>query len=134
MSAMVRMRPFRGPGPAGDSTGGSATATEDVGVQQSIFLLPASGCGCQLDSNVAGSLLTEGNFHAVNPVDRGVSGGGAAEDLNVGSGKEAQMGEVVAHLLGEFQRLEDCGFTNSEIAEGHDSTFPDRYTTRAVVV
>ena len=83
---------------------------------------------------MTGGLLAEGNLHAVNPVDGRVAGGSAAEDLNVGSGEEAEMGQVVAHLVWKFQRLEDCGLSNSEIAEGHGATSPDRYTTRAVVV
>jgi hypothetical protein len=92
-------------------------------------------CGSfEFDGDVTCGLLAESNLHAVNPVDGRVTGGSTAKDLDVGPGKEAEMGQVIAHLVGKLQRLEDCGLSNSEIAEGHRLPLPDRYTTRAVVV
>src|SRR6185437_4997806 len=105
---------------------------------RSRMFLRAQGCfrlgGVELDSDVTGGLLAEGNLHAINPGDCRVAGGGPAEDLNIGAGKETEMGQVVAHLVGKFHRLEDCGLSNSEITEGHGATSPGRYTTRPVVV
>src|SRR5215469_4267083 len=135
MRAIVRMRPVRGfepfDGAPGELTGGSATATEDVGVQQSM-LVPASGG--KFDGDVTGGFLAERNLHAINPIDGWVAGRGAAKDLHIRSRKKAQVGQVVADLFGKFQRLENCGLSYSEIAEGHGTTSPDRYTTGAVVV
>jgi len=96
------------------------------------MLVPASGG--KFDGDVTGGLLAEGNLYAINPIDGWVAGGSAAKDLNIGSGKKAQVGQVIADLIGELQRLEDCGLSDSEIAEGHETTSPDRYTTGAVVV
>lgn len=118
----------------GLETGGSATATEDVGVQQSIrLLLAAQGGRGKLYGDMAGGLLAEGNFNAIYSVDRGVAGGCPAENFDVSAGKEAEVGEVVADLVRELQRFENCGLSNSEIAEGHRFISPDRYTTIAVV-
>jgi hypothetical protein len=63
-------------------------------------------------------LVAEADFYAVDAVDAGVAGGGAAEDFDFGSGEEAEVGEVVAHFFGQVDGFDDALAANLCVAEG----------------
>jgi hypothetical protein len=56
---------------------------------------------------VAGGLVAEANLYAINAIDAGIAGGSGAEDFDFGAGKEAEVSHVVAHFVGEIDRLDD---------------------------
>ncbi len=68
----------------GDRDGGCRSAAVH-------FLVPARG-SFQLYGDVPRGFLAKSNLNAVYPVDRRIAGRGAAEDLDVGAGKEIRGG------------------------------------------
>ncbi len=56
---------------------------------------------------MAGGLAAQADFDAVDAVDGGVAGGGAAQHLDAGAGQEAQVREVVADGLGQVDGSPD---------------------------
>jgi hypothetical protein len=52
--------------------------------------------------------IAEADFDAVDAVDAGIAGGGAAEDVHAGSGEEAEVSEVVAHFFRQVNQFHDA--------------------------
>jgi hypothetical protein len=71
----------------------------------------------KLEEDAAGGLVAQGDFDAVEAVDGGVAGGGAAEDFDAGAGQEAQVREVVADLFGQVDGLYNARIANLRIAQ-----------------
>jgi len=48
-----------------------------------------------------GGLIAKANLNPVNAIHSWISGGSTTQNLNAGTGKETQMRQVVAHLVGQ---------------------------------
>ncbi len=66
---------------------------------------------------MAGGLVAQAYFYAVDAVDGGVAGRGATEDFNVGAGQEAEVGEVVTDLFGEVYAFDDSAVSYLRVAQ-----------------
>jgi len=64
--------------------------------------------------------VAEPNFNAINAVDAGIAGGGAAQNLDVGSGEEAEVSEVVAHFFGEIDAFHYARTAHLRVAQSCD--------------
>lgn len=66
---------------------------------------------CGTDADGVGGLVAEGNLHAVNAVDGGITGGGAAERSDKSIGDEAHVHEVVLHGFRQVKGYQDASFS-----------------------
>jgi hypothetical protein len=64
------------------------------------------------DANGLGGLVAEGDLHAVNPVDGGVAGGGAAQDSHESIWNETHVHQVVLDGFREVKGDENATCTN----------------------
>ena len=94
------------------------------------------------NADCSGSFVAESNLHAVNAVDSGIAGRGAAEIDDARSGDEAHMHQVVLDIFREVERDQDPTFTDGQFAQhAHLSRSPmlpakrqhSQNTTRLVV-
>jgi hypothetical protein len=49
-----------------------------------------------------GGLIAKANFNPINAIHARVAGWGTAKDLDARSWKKTEMGQVVAHLVGQI--------------------------------
>ncbi len=98
---------------------------------------------------MARGLVAQAHFDAIDAVDGGVAGRGAAEDFDGGAGQETEVREVVGDLLGQIDALDDAGIADlcsrwgavtavavllnpCRLAFGGEFAAPIRYTTDLV--
>ena len=61
--------------------------------------------------------MAERDFHAVDAIDGGVAGRGAAQGGDLGIGHKAHMHQVVLDVFGQVEGDQDPALANRQIAE-----------------
>ena len=61
--------------------------------------------------------MAESDLHAVDGVDGGVAGGGAAQGSDQGIGDKAHMHQVVLHGFRQIEGHQDPGFADVQFAQ-----------------
>src|ERR1700753_2575799 len=70
----------------------------------------------KLNDDVTGGFVADSYFNTVDPVDRGVAGGGPAEHFHACAGQKSQMRQMVAHVFSKLNPFHNSGLAYPRLA------------------
>ena len=65
-------------------------------------------------------LIAQANFNTINAIHARITSRSPTQDLNARSRKESQMGQVVAHLIGEIDAFHHACTAHFRVAQSHN--------------